>query len=148
VVTHLTTTPPVRCLNRAERTGSLVLNVLWSYLIEFTTYDIDEASDDLEQWLELYYGSKRNILDMMSIKMSCTYITLLQGTGSLGMAAQRWCIIVLLFQKSALMSHLYIRSFGTLMNKVPTLSSSNLVTSLFDTLRKGAPPGRRVNMRL
>jgi hypothetical protein len=30
VVTHLTTNPPVRCLNRAERTGSLVLNVLWS----------------------------------------------------------------------------------------------------------------------
>ena len=32
VVTHLTTNPPVRCLNRAERTGSLVLNVLWSYV--------------------------------------------------------------------------------------------------------------------
>jgi hypothetical protein len=25
VVTHLTTNPPVRCLNRAERTGSLVI---------------------------------------------------------------------------------------------------------------------------
>jgi hypothetical protein len=25
VVTHLTTNPPVRCLNRAERTGSLVV---------------------------------------------------------------------------------------------------------------------------
>jgi hypothetical protein len=37
VVTHLTTNPPVRCLNRAERTGSLVFNVLWSYvLIELT----------------------------------------------------------------------------------------------------------------
>jgi hypothetical protein len=34
VVTHLTTNPPVRCLNRAERTGSLVFNVLWSY-VEF-----------------------------------------------------------------------------------------------------------------
>jgi hypothetical protein len=33
VVTHLTTNPPVRCLNRAERTGSLVFNVLWSYVI-------------------------------------------------------------------------------------------------------------------
>ena len=32
VVTHLTTNPPVHCLNRAERTGSLVLNVLWSYV--------------------------------------------------------------------------------------------------------------------
>jgi hypothetical protein len=30
MVTHLTTSPPVRCLNGAERTGSLVLNVLWS----------------------------------------------------------------------------------------------------------------------
>jgi hypothetical protein len=148
VVTHLTTNPPVRCLNRAERTGSLVFNVLWSYVIELASLGIYKASDDWEQWFELYYGSKRNILAMMGIKMSCTYITLLQGTGSLGMAAQRWCIIVLLFQKSALMSHLYIRSFGTLVNIVPTLSSSNLVPSLFDTLRKGAPPGRRVNMRL
>jgi hypothetical protein len=33
VVTHLTTNPPVRCLNRAERTGSLVFNVLWSYVL-------------------------------------------------------------------------------------------------------------------
>jgi hypothetical protein len=32
MVTHLTTNPPVRCLNRAERTGSLVVNVLWSYV--------------------------------------------------------------------------------------------------------------------
>jgi hypothetical protein len=32
VVTHLTTSPPVRCLNMAERTGSLVFNVLWSYV--------------------------------------------------------------------------------------------------------------------
>jgi hypothetical protein len=35
VVTHLTTNPPVRCLNRAERTGSLVFNVLWSYVKDF-----------------------------------------------------------------------------------------------------------------
>jgi hypothetical protein len=32
MVTHLTTTQPVRCLNMAERTGSLVFNVLWSYV--------------------------------------------------------------------------------------------------------------------
>jgi hypothetical protein len=32
MVTHLTTNPPVRCLNRAERTGSLVFNALWSYV--------------------------------------------------------------------------------------------------------------------
>ena len=36
VVTHLTTNPPVRCLNRAERTGSLVFNVLWSYVQDKT----------------------------------------------------------------------------------------------------------------
>jgi hypothetical protein len=36
VVTHLTTNPPVRCLNRAERTGSLVFNVLWSYVKDWT----------------------------------------------------------------------------------------------------------------
>jgi hypothetical protein len=32
MVTHLTTNPPVRCLNMAERTGSLVFSVLWSYV--------------------------------------------------------------------------------------------------------------------
>jgi hypothetical protein len=37
VVTHLTTSPPVRCLNRAERTGSLVFNVLWSYVEEMVS---------------------------------------------------------------------------------------------------------------
>ena len=40
VVTHLTTNPPVRCLNRAERTGSLVFNVLWSYVKEDLTHGI------------------------------------------------------------------------------------------------------------
>jgi hypothetical protein len=34
VVTHLATNLPVHCLNRAERTGSLVFNVLWSYVEE------------------------------------------------------------------------------------------------------------------
>jgi hypothetical protein len=34
MVAHLTTNPPVRCLNMAERTGSLVVNVLWSYVEE------------------------------------------------------------------------------------------------------------------
>jgi hypothetical protein len=38
VVTHLTTSPPVRCLNRAERTGSLVFNVLWSYVSDAGLY--------------------------------------------------------------------------------------------------------------
>jgi hypothetical protein len=38
VVTHLTTNPPVRCLNRAERTGSLVFNVLWSYVSNWSRY--------------------------------------------------------------------------------------------------------------
>jgi hypothetical protein len=40
VVTHLTTSPPVRCLNRAERTGSLVFNVLWSYVEELLESEV------------------------------------------------------------------------------------------------------------
>ncbi|KAF2022539.1 hypothetical protein EK21DRAFT_83148 [Setomelanomma holmii] len=32
VVTHLTTSLPVHCLSKAERTGSPVFNVLWSYV--------------------------------------------------------------------------------------------------------------------
>jgi hypothetical protein len=32
VVTHLTTNPPVHCLSSAERTGSSVFSVLWSYV--------------------------------------------------------------------------------------------------------------------
>ncbi|KAF2704339.1 hypothetical protein K504DRAFT_519000, partial [Pleomassaria siparia CBS 279.74] len=32
MVTHLTTSPPVRCLCKAERTGSPVFIVLWSYV--------------------------------------------------------------------------------------------------------------------
>jgi hypothetical protein len=34
VVTHLTTNPPVHCLYMAERTGSLIFSVLWSYVKE------------------------------------------------------------------------------------------------------------------
>ena len=34
VVTHLTTNPPVHCLYMAERTGSLIISVLWSYVQE------------------------------------------------------------------------------------------------------------------
>ena len=34
VVTHLTTNPPVHCLYMAERTGSLIFSVLWSYVEE------------------------------------------------------------------------------------------------------------------
>jgi hypothetical protein len=45
VVTHLTTNPPVRCLNRAERTGSLVFNVLWSYVLNMLTAAFHEAVD-------------------------------------------------------------------------------------------------------
>ena len=32
VVTHLTTSPPVSCLTKAERTGSRDLKILWSYV--------------------------------------------------------------------------------------------------------------------
>ncbi|KAF2241514.1 hypothetical protein BU26DRAFT_440338, partial [Trematosphaeria pertusa] len=41
VVTHLTTNPPVRCLNMAERTGSLVFSVLWSYVLVIARFGIN-----------------------------------------------------------------------------------------------------------
>ena len=34
MVTHLTTNPPVSCLYMAERTGSLIFMILWSYVKE------------------------------------------------------------------------------------------------------------------
>ncbi|KAF2705191.1 hypothetical protein K504DRAFT_460460 [Pleomassaria siparia CBS 279.74] len=34
MVTHLTTNPPVQCLNIAEQTGCVRFIVLWSYVIE------------------------------------------------------------------------------------------------------------------
>jgi hypothetical protein len=37
MVTHLTTNPPVSCLNMAERTGSLALMILWSYVKDVLT---------------------------------------------------------------------------------------------------------------
>jgi hypothetical protein len=40
VVTHLTTNPPVSCLNRAERTGSLVLKILWSYVKDLAIFGV------------------------------------------------------------------------------------------------------------
>jgi hypothetical protein len=40
VVTHLTTNPPVSCLNRAERTGSLAFKILWSYVKKLKNYGI------------------------------------------------------------------------------------------------------------
>jgi hypothetical protein len=39
VVTYLTTNPPVRCLNRAERTGSLVVSCsIVTYTLEYTVF--------------------------------------------------------------------------------------------------------------
>jgi hypothetical protein len=38
VVTHLTTNPPVHCLYMAERTGSLIFSVLWSYVLRITGF--------------------------------------------------------------------------------------------------------------
>jgi hypothetical protein len=40
VVTHLTTNLPVNCLNRAERTGSLVISFLWSYVLLICNYKL------------------------------------------------------------------------------------------------------------
>ncbi|KAL5381772.1 hypothetical protein DPSP01_006956 [Paraphaeosphaeria sporulosa] len=38
VVTHLTTDPPVHCLCKAERTGSPILSVLWSYVKDYLRF--------------------------------------------------------------------------------------------------------------
>jgi hypothetical protein len=46
MVTHLTTNPPVRCLNRAERTGSLVFNVLWSYVEDMVECRTNKANNN------------------------------------------------------------------------------------------------------
>ncbi|KAF2710392.1 hypothetical protein K504DRAFT_260628 [Pleomassaria siparia CBS 279.74] len=35
MVTHLTTNPPVQCLNIAEQTGCVRFIVLWSYVEEW-----------------------------------------------------------------------------------------------------------------
>ena len=40
MVTHLTTNLPVDCLYMAEQTGSLVLNLLWSYVIIDTLFAV------------------------------------------------------------------------------------------------------------
>jgi hypothetical protein len=69
MVTHLTTSPPVRCLNRAERTGSLVFNVLWSYVEEpRLTYIIAQGGETVEEIVDnlLYYISlvKREVVDI------------------------------------------------------------------------------------
>ena len=37
MVTHLTTNPPVSCLNIAEQTGCVVLKILWSYVKELNS---------------------------------------------------------------------------------------------------------------
>ena len=44
VVTHLTTNPPVHCLYMAERTGSLIFSVLWSYVKGIVVVGIHKAS--------------------------------------------------------------------------------------------------------
>ena len=38
MVTHLTTNPPVHRLSTAERTGSAIVDVLWSYVEVFQNY--------------------------------------------------------------------------------------------------------------
>jgi hypothetical protein len=43
VVTHLTTNPTVHCLYMAERTGSLIFSVLWSYVKGIVVTEIDKA---------------------------------------------------------------------------------------------------------
>jgi hypothetical protein len=51
VVTHLTTNPPVDCLSTAERTGSSVLSLLWSYVegwLGWKGYDVGGGGGGVE----------------------------------------------------------------------------------------------------
>ena len=59
VVTHLTTNLPVRCLNRAERTGSLVFNVLWSYVKcrTYIMFDIAMKTNHLRSTRRMNFSS-------------------------------------------------------------------------------------------
>jgi hypothetical protein len=61
MVTHLTTSQPVRCLNRAERTGSLVFNVLWSYveiLLDYEQYILLKLVWESLWFCELMWNSE------------------------------------------------------------------------------------------
>jgi hypothetical protein len=51
MVTHLTTNPPVSCLNRAERTGSLVFMILWSYVEVKLMSEIDISMSSVSKCL-------------------------------------------------------------------------------------------------
>jgi hypothetical protein len=67
VVTHLTTNPPVHCLSTAERTGSSIFSVLWSYVkdeddctvynltVTFMNSGITQPSGRQRQYHFLYY---------------------------------------------------------------------------------------------
>jgi hypothetical protein len=49
VVTHLTTNPPVHCLSTAERTGSSIFSVLWSYVKERVVQVVNLLSHEMIQ---------------------------------------------------------------------------------------------------
>jgi hypothetical protein len=69
VVTHLTTNPPVRCLNRAERTGSLVFNVLWSYvkgMAKRVVYNVGRIS--LAMWPNVEFTAGSNAITFNGCK--------------------------------------------------------------------------------
>ena len=55
VVTHLTTNPPVSCLYMAERTGSLVFKILWSYVLVIPYYE--KYSVSFARFLALFWFS-------------------------------------------------------------------------------------------
>ena len=76
VVTHLTTNPPVRCLNRAERTGSLVFNVLWSYVISFSLSSNITLMTIHTRLTQLRYPAVRALKysQIISAEKSATYV--------------------------------------------------------------------------
>ncbi|KAF2797394.1 hypothetical protein K505DRAFT_235632, partial [Melanomma pulvis-pyrius CBS 109.77] len=54
MVTHLTTSPPVSCLCKAERTGSPIFMILWSYVSELCL-DVIYIEWCAQFWMEMVY---------------------------------------------------------------------------------------------
>jgi hypothetical protein len=73
VVTHLTTSPPVSCLNRAERTGSLALKILWSYVKDLGRFGvyIDMLSYIRSQHSQNVMLAPHSLLQFVGISCVC-----------------------------------------------------------------------------
>jgi hypothetical protein len=61
VVTHLTTNPPVSCLSKAERTGSPVLKILWSYVEKLSKMNVHNLANTSATNLQDEYRDPYNL---------------------------------------------------------------------------------------